>query len=210
MKPRIIIPAAGEAVRFGGLPKELLPISETDCSLTRAVRVAERLGGEPVIMSNPMKEFFHHAALQRAKLECEVVVRNNYQHKDLWGSIERGLEPGRAGGLLLADTVSDGVIILPGAQCKLTFGYFHTSEPSRFSILLPDRIATKEDKPPGNQAWGMVFWDGDVTDFLLAQEVTHYDRAFELAIKQFATRLFKLNYYFDLGTFKAYKDFLAI
>lgn len=212
MTRRIIIPAAGDAVRFGGCPKELLPISETDCSLTRAVRLARALGGEPVIISNPHKEIFHRLALERAGLECELRVRQNWKRKDLWGSIEFGLQNGVAGGLLLADTVP---AINPATDWKkfagvqLLFGVFETREPERFSILTPDGIATKQPHPPGNLAWGMMFWTAEVTDFLRLQETEHYDRAFEAAMKNHAWDVFKLEAYHDLGTFAAYREFLT-
>ena len=212
MRRRIIIPAAGDAVRFGGCPKELLPISETDCALTRAVRLAQSLGGVAVVISNPHKARFHEAALKRAGLDGEIVVREKYQHKDLWGSIERGLELDRAGGLILADTVAaigvDAVTLVPQNR-QLVFGCFQTREPGRFSILLPDRIATKEAAAPGNCAWGMVFWDAAVTNFLLGLELDHYDRAFEAAMGRFQWGMFPLEYYYDLGTFAAYRDFLS-
>lgn len=51
---RIIIPAAGAAVRFGGVPKEMLPISEEETLLGRAVRLARTLG-KPMIISSRKK-----------------------------------------------------------------------------------------------------------------------------------------------------------
>jgi hypothetical protein len=207
MSRRIIIPAAGDAVRYGGIPKELLPISETDCSLTNAVKLAQGLG-DPVIISNPHKEYFHRKALDRAHLICEIVVRQDYQHKDLWGSIERGLELERAGGLILADTVTLFNAAHTFQTAPLEFGIFETKEPERFSIVTPEGIYTKHKSPPGNQAWGMMLWNADVTNFLLGLEVDHYDRAFESAMHHFNWKAFPLSFYHDLGTFKAYREFL--
>jgi hypothetical protein len=215
---RIIIPASGDALRFGGLPKELLPISDVDCSLTYAVRTAQALGGVAVITSNPHKEYFHRAALKRAGLDCEIIVRTNYQHKDLWGSIERGLEPGRAGALILADTVSAWDFDkLPEdydpLKTDLAFGTFETKQPERFSVIIGCHIATKEMPVApvagyGDRAWGTIFWSAAVTDFLLGLEISHYDRAFEAAMKEFKWSTFPLKFYYDLGTFPAYAAFL--
>lgn len=216
MNPRIIIPAAGDAVRFGGLPKELLPISEADCSLTHAVRLGQTFG-DVLIVSNPDKEHWHRVALKRAELDCEIAVRKDHRKKDLWGSIEFGLAAGgetRAGGLILADTVT-----VPAKDCEtpkvkpdLAFGCFKTWEPERFSVLLPDRIATKAPRGVMERpalAWGMVMWSAAAADFLLGLEVSHYDRAFEAAMQRFHWHMFDLTSYHDLGTFQAYKNFLA-
>lgn len=216
MTRRIIIPAAGDAVRFGGLPKELLPISETDCSLTRSVKLAHSLGGCAVVITNPIKEAFHRAAIARAGAQdVDFKVRNDWKHKDLWGSIERGLERGAPGGLILADTVplldyKVPNLLMQHEKYELVFGEFWTDFPERFSVVLADRIATKEKNPGRNLAWGMVFWSAAVTTYLLEQRFDHYDRAFEAVMKNVRVGRFILDGYYDLGTFSAYKEFLKL
>ena len=214
MNPRrIIIPAAGNAVRFGGILKELLPISETECALSYAVKTAGMFG-TPVVITNASKEPFQRKALARAGAPLvEFIEQADYAH-DLWSAIQCGLQAGCAGGLILADTVAEFELQVPlKGHNQLVFGCFETTEPSRFSIVLETaRIATKEANPPGNKAWGMVFWHEQVTEYLLElharKHVAHYDRAFEAAMAQFEWGVFPLKAYADLGTFAAYRDFI--
>jgi hypothetical protein len=232
MKRRIIIPAAGDAVRFGGIPKELLPISETDCALTHAVRLAQSFEAEALVVTNPRKKELHQSVLERSGLPVEICVRQNWKHKDLWGSIELGLSANmqagfESGGLILPDTVAETSSISipvydsslgnpahPGGTAIL-FGVFTTLETERFSVVVPYvgdskrvRIATKEKLPGDGLAWGMILWNKNAADFMLGLEVGHYDRAFEAAARQFNWGMFKLASYHDLGSFKSYREFL--
>ena len=217
----IILPAAGDSVRFGGLPKELLPMTGEHCLLTYNVFMALALGGTPVIITNPHKEYWHRKALERAEIDeawVEFRVRKDYRHKDMWGSFERGLDPGVAGGLLLPDTMipfddpaklpHPGRVLMRGDYCQLAFGLFETATPERFSIVTPHGICTKQKEAPGNLAWGMILWEAEATDFLLAQEVDHYDRALERAMLALPWDTFRLPAFYDLGTFPDYYGFL--
>ena len=217
----IILPAAGDAVRFGGVPKELLPMTATQCLLTYNVFTALAVGGTPIIITNPHKLYWHRKALERAGIAEELVefrVRKDYRHKDMWGSFERGLDPGVAGGLLLPDTMipfADPAlmphperVLMRGEFCQLAFGLFETATPERFSIVTPYGICTKQKDAPGNLAWGMLLWEAAATDFLLAQEVEHYDRALERAMLALPWDTFRLPAFHDLGTFEDYVRFM--
>lgn len=217
-KRRIIIPAAGRAVRFNGLPKEVLPTDMYECGLTRAVRMARELGGDPVIITNREKHILHERVLRAAEqLEfCQFIEQNDAT--ELWGAIRLGLERGCAGGLILPDTVTSVAAKPLDVVPNIQFGVFETSTPERFSVVNPQLfypkqpfiIFTKQEGLGKGMAWGLVLWAAEITNFFLDGNFDHYDRAFEAAAREFGYELFPLSYYFDLGTFASYLSYLAI
>lgn len=203
MKRRVIIPAAGEAVRFGGVPKEMLPISGEETLLARAVRIARKIG-EPVIVTNRNKEHLH----RRLVPDAEIIVKEDHRHLDLWGSILVGLKHGIPGGLVLPDAVTDFDPLTIPAHLPICFGTFQTDTPERFSCLIGDRIATKQCAEVPAVAWGMVAWSGLVSEAFLAETFVTYDAVFQMVMQTMGYGTFPLHYYQDLGTFAAYRQFL--
>lgn len=202
MKPlRVIVPAAGLAVRFGGVPKELLPIAERSTPLQHAVELGQRLG-EVVVITSDEKSSLHRRLLPGVEL------RRQGPEPELWGALRTGLARGQGGALIMADTVTD-FGALPDPRSPICFGTFATDEAHRFSVLNDGAIATKQPLRGTHSAWGVVTWSAEVTDFFLSLGDVHYDRAFEAAMRRFGWGTFPLRYYFDLGTFAAYCDFLA-
>ena len=55
----------------------------------------------------------------------------------------------------------------------------------------------------------MLLWEAAATDFLLAQEVEHYDRALERAMLALPWDTFRLPAFHDLGTFEDYFLFMS-
>jgi len=197
---RVIIAAAGHAVRFGGIPKELLPLGVADTPLQRAVALGRRLG-EVVVITNPEKASLHRRVLEGVELKRQG------PRPELWGAIRTGLQRGRPGALIMADTVTDFRRF--EMTHPLMFGTFTTRESHRFSVLGARAIATKKRLVGPRQAWGVVSWSAEVSDFFMTLEVSHYDRAFEAAIRRFGYGTFALKHYADLGTFEAYRQYLA-
>jgi hypothetical protein len=195
-----VVPAAGVAVRFGGVPKELLPIDVHTTSLQHAVSLGRRLG-DVVVITNREKRGLHRRLLAGVELRQQGGV------PELWGALRAGLRAGRGGALIMADTVTD-FGPLPERRPPLMFGVFETHEAHRFSVLKDGRIATKQPLPGRHLAWGMVVWSAEVTELFRSLEPMHYDRAFERAMERFEWATFPLRYYFDLGTFDAYRSFL--
>lgn len=211
---RFIIPAAGSASRFNGTLKELLPISELDCGLTYAVRLAHRIGHcEPLVITTKDKFTNHYKAVSSLGLQCEFAEKDDPEKGDMWGSVLFGLDwddEETAGGIILPDAVAElgsGVEMSKG----ITFGCFLTNESRRFSCL--DLLDTSRPairtKQFGMQslAWGMVSWDQESVT-LLKQTTSHYDRAFEVVMQERGFGLFLLKSYHDLGSFEHYRDYL--
>lgn len=199
---RMIIPAAGRAERFGGVRKELLPLSATpgDCALRRAV---ERAAPDPVVIVTRLDLIAAHA---RA-LDGLAVTYSIQQHGgDLWGAILTALDD-CDGGLLLPDTVWEGYVPQQ-IDAPIVFGVFSTDEPQRYSVLREGKIHTKIAHPRRQQAWGCVLWQASAARLMRASAFKHYDRAFEAAMGLgYAT--FPISAYHDLGSFPAYQRWMA-
>ncbi len=207
----VIIPAAGKAVRFGGILKELLPITDTETSLRRTVENA-LIGmdaDEVRIITSIDKIHDHIRHINELYPLANISYRMQTIGLDLWGAILTGISNNKPGGLLLADTVT---YIQPDMEitAPLVFGTFETRQPERFSVLYDNTIITKKhlEDNQSYKAWGCIMWDAQVAQFLSQLDVDHYDDAFRDAIALFGYATFDLPYYYDLGNFKAYKEYL--
>lgn len=203
----VIIPAAGKATRFGGVLKELLPISKTETALMRAVKnaVASMKATDICIITNKEKVSEHMAALT----SLPVTYKEQVYNTDLWGAILSGLSA-VDGGLIMPDTITDIPIMTTSAP--LSFGLFTTHEPERFSILHNNTIITKQKIVDNNtvyKAWGVVLWNADVAAYWIKHgNYLHYDDAFRDAMIHFGFTVFDLPYYYDIGTFDAYTQYI--
>lgn len=209
---RFVIPAAGNATRFGGTLKELLPISESHCGLTFAVETALRYGHcDPVVVTTNLKRDIHAATLKAAGLHADLVIKQNPEDGDMWGSVLLGISPGVTGGLILPDSVAVPQWTIP-CEAPISFGCFMSSEPWRFSCLdLSDKkrpvILTKPRLISACHAWGIVTWNQDASRQLSTIR-NHHDRAFEIVMQQQGYELFSLDNYHDLGSFNHYWKYL--
>ncbi len=208
---RFIIPAAGHAVRFGGIPKELLPISSVHCGLTYAIQLAQKLGRRsPVVISNPEKEAAHRAAIQLAGVDAELLV-NPLDKCEMWDSVRLGLDTNVAGGLIMPDTIPQ-IEYEIDTTAPITFGCFQTHTPWNFSCLdihqsNHPKILTKPQITRPMLAWGLVFWQEGVGSLLDTH--SHFDKAFESIMQTEGYGWFLLKRYVDLGSFELYRDFIS-
>lgn len=209
---QFVIPAAGTAVRFGGCPKELLPVSDSDCGLTRAVRLAHRLGYcDPVVVTNQVKETLHRATLAAAGLDAKFIVKLCPEEGDMWGSVLLGIDETANGGLLLPDSLVE--LTQPTKQSgAISFGCFATTTPWRFSCLeftgdFGPKILTKPQHLGCGLAWGMVTWNADAAKQLKSHPV-NFDQAFESVARNSGFGIFMLHSYRDLGSFEHYTEYL--
>lgn len=204
----IIVAAAGSASRFAGLPKELLPIADGECSLSRAVGVARRCG-TPLVVTSREKESLHRRLLPGV----ELCVQYQEVWKELWGAISLGvfLTGDNPGGLLLADTVLDfDAADVP--EAPLTLGLFETPTPERFSVFAQGRIWTKRPGLIPSRAWGVLFWNAEVAGFLRASAAafTHYDDALNAVLARYgAPGTFPIRAYHDLGSWAHYRHYIS-
>lgn len=208
----IIIPAGGKAVRFGGTLKELLPLNATDTPLLRAIHNASlglRANIITIITDIPkVTEHMRYISMRSAHLKnIRYMLKTG---DELWESVYDALEV-CDGGLVLADTVTM-VPNIGEMTAPIMFGVFDTTQPERFSLIQDHTILTKpKDMPEGTyKAWGVVLWNKDVANYWIyhMDEVDSYDEAFRRAMDTFGYDTFTLPYYYDLGSFNAYTEYI--
>jgi hypothetical protein len=220
----IIVPAAGKATRFGGTLKELLPLNATDTSLKRAIDNAViGMDADEVILVTSKEKLWEHTNYVSTHIGFHLPIQYVPQvyDRDLLGAILTGISPHNDGGLVMADTVTF-VPDLEGATSNLSFGTFWTQEPERFSVIHDGTIITKQ-KPVsylgdgqkledmvGYKAWGVVMWSKEVAEYWIAKSdrYEHYDDMFRDGMKEFGYTTFELPYYYDLGSFDKYFEYL--
>lgn len=208
---RFVIPAAGKATRFNGIPKELLPIGPNNCGLTNAVRLANQIGHcSPVVVTNREKSDIHRRILVEHNLDASIVVEHDHDC-DMWGSVLQGIDPLRQGGVIMPDTIP---VIDPSLHvaAPLVFGCFVANEPYRFSCLdLSGQVPTILTKPRIAHpmlAWGVVAWDEITANLFLTARDRHFDRAFESVMRTRGFGIVMLQSYSDVGAFDHYKNYL--
>jgi hypothetical protein len=210
----IIIPAGGQATRFNGIIKELLPIDlKGTTALLHTIRLARKLKAADIhIISNHLKETIHTGYIQETvyiQIPGPIIVHTTeHYNKDLWSSIRPYLHNMQRGGLLLPDTITD--FFVPELSNGITFGVFDTHEPERFSIIENNCILTKpKNKLAGYyKAWGVVLWSKQATQHMLNNDFNTYDEAFQSVMDTFGYDTFPLHYYYDIGTMETYMQYI--
>lgn len=208
----VIIPSAGKATRFGGLLKELLPLNATDTPLKRAIdnAVIGMDADEVVLVTNKDKIWEHMNYISR-NIEFHLPIQYVPQvyDRDLLGAVLTGLSPHTDGGLVLPDTVT--MVDAHNFTAPISFGLFTTTEPERFSVVDDRTICTKEAALQGTyKAWGAVMWSREVAEWWIehSNEYEHYDDMFRDAMARWGYATFDLPYYYDLGSFDKYVEYL--
>lgn len=200
----LLLPSGGSATRFRGIFKELLPIDRQGTTIIeRAIQTARRYFDitNIVVITNSDKEKYHRRILRNYNITYKQQLR-----AELWGAIQDGLVD------------DDMVMFLPDTIVKFynqepirttypfMLGTFATEEPWRFSVIENGMIHTK--KPVGIFAWGVLYWNREVSAFLETLDVLHYDEAFNKILQHFPYTTFPIQEYFDLGDASHYIDYL--
>lgn len=217
---KIIIPAGGQALRFGKVLKEFAPlnIDGSDTTFKRSIYLAihKLQASDIVIITNPEKAQIHLEYIHREILPLYTDVNillagTQQQASSVLEAIGWGLRIGPRnipGGLLLPDTVTD--FDLPEVQAGITFGTFKTTEPERFSIVHENTIYTKVRRSGVYDAWGVVLWSAMVGEAMAARinEYDDYDHMFKQMMHVFGYDTFPLDYYYDLGSIEHYLKYM--
>ena len=199
-----IIPAAGNGTRLGGVLKELLPISDKRTMLKRTVEMLE-FCDRTIVITNSNKIMAHAHDLQDKQVGFVL------QHgKEAWGAIKESFPyAGDWNYYLMPDTYSPGLFDFDYAM-NINFGIFATKTPIKYGVFWNGEIHDKPNIQNRNMlAWGTIIWSKRVVDFWKEhREIETHTQAFNMAIKEFGYSTYNLPYYFDIATFKDYKDLL--
>ena len=201
-----ILPAAGRAERWGGYPKELLPISRTDTFLSRAVRSLQMSGCDyVVVITNPSKIHLHSFHLR----DWRRVLFEIQQGEEMWAAMATAIEiPAEEYFFLMPDTYVPSKPFPASLDTEFAVGLFHTDEPERFGTLRGDKFVNKQPSELPCLAWGALAWNRSVAKHWKARSIDNYTDAINDAIRVFGFSQWRLPYYFDIGTFKHYREFL--
>lgn len=201
-----IVPAAGNATRWDGYPKELLPISSSETFMSRAVDSLKMCGCETVlVISNPSKIHLHAYHLR----DHEQVLLAMQQGKELWAAFETALEtPADEYFFLMPDTYVPSRPFPPSLDKEFGMGLFETEEPERFGVLRGDRIIDKQSGESPCQAWGVLAWTGSVAQYWKSRSYSSHTEAINDALQVFGYDSWHLDYYCDMGSMKLYIEFL--
>ena len=210
-----LIPAAGEASRWNGTMKELLPIGEEGSLLSRTIAVMERGAARPtMIVTSPRKatSIFQHLA---GRHEGIGYVLQSDKSRDVWGAIRESFAYNPAWTLY---AMPDTYVPLDAFYRKMTsdfmLGVFRTDKAERFGVI--NALGTIDDKPErlaGTKqwAWGVLAWSRRVVDFWKAQDyqIESHTDAFNQAIQKFGCESFKLDYYYDISNWSDYEELIT-
>lgn len=202
-----IIPAAGQAVRIGGVPKELMPLSDTNTLLTHAVESLECIPCDRImVITNQVK------LPQHAKMLQDHRVGFALQHGtlDAWSAIvETFPYAGDWNYYMMPDTYQPKGFV-PDYEHEINFGVFTTVHPERFGVLFDGEIYDKAESLKGSlqYAWGAVIWSRKVVEFWKTQDITGHTQAFNLAMKEFGYGTYPIPYYFDIAGMEDYRRLL--
>lgn len=203
-----ILPAAGKADRWGGYPKELLPISDDDTFLTRAVGTLQRCGCDFVLLvTNPAKIHLHAYHLQNT---ANVLL--TLQHGDeMWGAMETAIQtPADEYLFMMPDTFLPDRPFPESLTEAIEFGVFETDQPERFGVFRQGRIVNKQAGSVPALAWGALAWTDRVADHWRSRSYGDYTAALNDAIGAFEYGSWQLDHYFDIGSMEHYADFLEM
>jgi len=200
-----IIPAAGDASRFGGVAKELLPIDDNGLTaLENCVRVVGYgNSAEFMIFSTPVKAAVHESLVP----DAEIIV---HPFDNLAAVVAYAARTQAAWYVFaMPDTVIPMLSLAREVTHDIVAGTFETDKPGRFGIFVDDHIV---DKPPhGGTAWGVWVWSWRAMQRLAGycEQTKDLTAALNLLIGEFGYDTFPLDYYVDFATFADYKEFVC-
>ena len=197
-----IIPAGGQALRFGGTLKEMLPCKENTL-LERAVMAMNTgYADDVVVITTPEKIGIHAAQLKNRNVWYRLALGS------LWASLEDVMRIEYDQYMFaMPDTYFPGDCFDDDHEGDFRLGVFKTNTPSRFGVVHEDVIWDKYFDAGEYEAYGVVLWSSKVADFWAENSSkirTHTD-AFNLAMDEFGFELFNLDYYYDMASFDDYR-----
>jgi hypothetical protein len=201
-----ILPAAGKADRWGGYPKELLPISNDHTFLSRAVDLLRSSGCDHVlVITNPAKIHLHAYHLKHWK----DVLFAIQQGEEMWGAMATAIDtPADEYCFMMPDTYVSTPAFPVSLDGEFGLGVFQTEEPERFGVLREGRVVNKQPSSKPARAWGVLAWSSQVAQRWRENDYPDYTAAINDAIKAFGYSIWELDFYFDIGSMKHYAEFL--
>lgn len=207
-----LIPAAGYAERWGGsFIKEFLPVGNKRWLLDTAIYQLAGLGCDRIIIVSNTEKLAPH--MRHVRTHCpNTRVTFTIGGDTMWESIKRGLQFAYGDDVILR--MPDTLVNLnnrldPIPRTDIKFGVFRTNQPDRFSVLYQGTFQKGKHIPEGDHiAWGMVSWQGHISQYFLDGQFQDFDTAFNSAKEKFETSYFGISSYTDFASFEDYKRWI--
>ena len=215
-----IIPSAGKGSRWGGYYKELLPLGDGEWLLDRCIK-SMNIADEILIITSKDKIGTHVSHLNDRFPNVSFTLQK--EGYDIMGAI-RSSYPFTCKYNLFAmpDTVYpkylfDFFFPIGDNEPDFLLGMFQTTMPERFGVLHVDKDGEKivnkqksknENSTPTVLAWGSMIWSDRVVDLWQDLDIIDYTEAINVAIREFGFHSYPIDYYFDMATWKDYKEFI--
>lgn len=198
-----IIPAAGRAVRFGGILKELLPAKDGISFINHAANKLRGICDFIVVVTNAEKIQNH---MQNLK---DVVFIEQDNNLNLLGAVQTALQiKAERYFFTMPDTITDQKIFSGISLHEyLTIGIFKTYKPNRFGCLIDGSIVDKDANiSVPALAWGALSWTNQVCNMFFNQ--TNFTNALNAIIKNHSYSSWEITEYYDMATIKDYMQFI--
>lgn len=202
-----IIPAAGQAIRFGGILKECLPVGnpyEGGSFLRRAVISLKSNCKDIVVVTMPEKIREH--AQQVGNLYGVSFVLQ--QQSELLGALRSPQLNSEYYFMAMPDTLFPQQAWPEDFDKeKFLVGLFDTTQGQRFGVWRDGQI---DDKNPANRgeslkAWGLLGWPWKAMNSIRGSQLHNHTDVFNSLLEQVGYSTFDLDYYYDIADFESYK-----
>lgn len=198
-----IIPAAGQAKRFGNIPKELLPLPDGLTLLDHAI-VRLSFCDKIIIVSNQEKILLHRVIIGD---RADIVLQDGNEMYGAWLTACNHCSADNyymtMPDTYMPDDVFDGL-----TPCDFSMGLFETNEPERYGIYFDGNVIDKPKyaKTPA-QAWGALQWSSDTLSCWQADRCETYTQAINDSLTRYYNT-WKIQYYYDCANTNKYLHLL--
>lgn len=225
-----VVPAAGKATRFGGMRKELLPISGGEAVIDRAMTALGRATDAILVVASHEKLPILAQYLDSRQYGSPVLYAIQGGGNDIMGAILTALDfPAERYLFAMPDTLIEDSAFSIYPSSDFSMGLFETDTPERFGVLDNRRIVNKKyeshfSEPGPYRAWGILSWTQKCAVYWqdIAARLTHnagitggdeldYTTAINKAIERFGLSHWRMGSYrdmVDIGEYQAYWRYL--
>jgi len=201
-----ILPAAGKSTRWGGYPKELLPISNGQTFIARAIDSLQLSNCDVIAIVTSQAKISMHAHHIEGSRNIVFAIQ---QGEELWGAITTAVEfPADEYYFMMPDTFLPLEPFPTSLSKSFGLGLFATEEPGRFGVLRDGIIVDKQPSSQPGRAWGTLAWTRSVVEYWKKESYRSHTDAFNDAMRVFGYDEWHLDYYYDIGNMTHYAEFL--
>jgi hypothetical protein len=185
----------------------MLPIRNDIILMEHSIKALQLGGADLILIITSIEKIALHARYFGAGLDFRVKYSD-----DLWKTLQMIFEY-QADEILYAmpDTYFPEDIFTRNSmkELDLNFGCFKTPTPSRFGVILNDKIYDKQSLPEGSYtAWGVISWTRTISEYWRNGNFTSQPEALSKAMKEFGYSITLMEYYYDMANWESYLSFI--